>query len=93
MITYPGDYAVPGAMQPGSIVPGEPLPAAPPPGLVLYAYAGALELIFPDFLGSADGVTWTTLTALPGGSYYIFPVDQRPGYPSVPAGPNFTIAD
>jgi hypothetical protein len=89
VITYPGDYAVPGAMQPGSAVPGMPLSGS---AVTAYAYTGGLELIFPDFLGSTDGVHWTTLTAVPGGVYFILPVDRRPGYPAIPGTPwNFTI--
>jgi hypothetical protein len=91
VITYPGDYAVPGSMQPGAIVPGMPLSAS---GTVtsMYVYTGSAELIFPDFLGSTDGVQWGTLAAVPGGTYFILPVDARPGYPAVPGTPwNFTV--
>ena len=89
MITYPGDYAVPGSMQPGTIVPGTPLTGS---GTPMYVYTGSTELIFPDFLGSTDGVHWTTLTAVPGRAYLILPVDQRAGYPAAPGTPwNFTI--
>lgn len=77
MNTYPGDYAVPGSIQPGLATPGQPLG-----GGVLPCAHGPTEetLIYPDY---ADALTGHTLTVVPpgGAPHLIRPVNWTPGGP------------
>ena len=81
MTTFPGSYAVPGAIQAGASRPGEPLTSTAP-----NTFAGSETTIFTQYL-DADG-PGTTLVAAPGGSYLIEKANgYGPGFASLPALP------
>ena len=78
MATYPGNYAVPGAMWPGAAWPGDSIPASVS-GLALFT--GSQEYIYPQY---ADESVQLTLVALPWNSYDVQAVGGDPGLPVLP---------
>lgn len=80
MTTYPGIYAVPGAMWPGAIWPGDSVTSTP---VTVEVFLGTEILIYPQYL---DVVAGHTLVASPGGSYQIQVASGYPGVTAVPPG-------
>lgn len=75
MAAYPGNYAVPGNMQPGGTLPGQPLTAS----LGLYQFTGPVPLIYVCYIDAAAG---HTLIAVPGQIYDILtPVNNLAAIP------------
>jgi hypothetical protein len=69
--TYPGFYAIPGAMFPGAIWPGDTLSAVAGE----FIFTGTETLTYSQYLDVQAG---HTLVAQPGGEYEIEPAS---GYP------------
>jgi hypothetical protein len=65
-VTYPGRYAVPGAMQPGKAVPGVPS-GITPPVITGYEYLGYETLVCMNYTPSNGGC----LVLVPGQVYQI----------------------
>lgn len=86
MPSYPGNYAIPGGMQPGRAIPGAVgNGGGSVPTVVGYTYTDAQVLVFPDYLESSDDLHWETLVAVPGASYtFIILVDTH--LPQLPGG-------
>jgi hypothetical protein len=74
---YPGNYAVPGSMQPGTAVPGTPLSG----GALRGVFEGPEETVYPSYIDLGAG---HTLDAVPGDSYEI--EQAGPGAPSASPG-------
>jgi hypothetical protein len=67
--TFPGSYAVPGAMQPGAAWPGDVIPGSGGGGGAVSAlYTGGEVYTYPQYL---DASTGHTLVAHPGTVYGI----------------------
>ena len=83
MVSYPGNYAVPGLIWPGFTLPGQPAAggSAPPPPPTTWQFTGNYPLFYPQFL---DAATERMLTVQPGGTYDIMPVGGDPGVTDPP---------
>jgi hypothetical protein len=72
---YPGNYAVPGSMQPGTAVPGTPLSG----GALRGIFEGPEETVYPEYI---DLGAHHTLVADPGDTYETEQAGAgRPGEP------------
>jgi hypothetical protein len=78
VVTYPGFYAVPGAMWPGAIWPGDSIPASIA-GIALFT--GSQQYIYPQY---EDESLQLTLVALPWNTYDLQAVGGDPGLPVLP---------